>query len=398
MVIDGVRPLPAERLALSAALGRVLAAPLRARDDAPPFDASAMDGYAVRAADLAGSLELPLAGESRAGSASPPLAPGHAMRISTGAPLPEGADAVVIQEETERHGDRLRVRAAVLPGANVRRRGEDHREGAGLLEAGCRLGSGELGLVASQSVARIDVHRAPAVAILVNGDELRDPGDPILAGSIVDSNGPMLAAAVREAGGVPRLLPRAPDEAGAMLARVREGLDADLLLVVGGASVGDHDLARPALGAAGVEEKFAGVAMKPGKPLAFGIGPRGVPVFGLPGNPVGAWVAFTVFVAPAIRRLAGDASPFAPCIEVRLGRAARPPHGRTELARARLERGAGLPVAHLHPRQGSASLASLVASDALVLLGPADGPLEAGATARALDLRAPGTPAFPFPA
>jgi molybdopterin molybdotransferase len=401
-ILAAVRPLEVERADVSELSGRVLAEAIAATEDAPPFDASAMDGWAVRAADLAGASDgapvaLAARGESRAGGRWPePLGAGTAMRIFTGAPVPEGADAVVMQEVVERDGEGARFRAAPQGGANVRRRGEDHRAGEPLLPAGATLGAGEIALVASQGLASVAVRRAPRVAVLTTGDELRDPGEPARPGSIVDSNGPMVAAAVREAGASPRVLPRAADELAILTALVREGLRADVLVLCGGVSVGDHDLVHRALEEARVEAKFWKVAIKPGKPLTFGIAPGGTPVFGLPGNPVSAWVTFEVFVRPALRKMMGCSRPFRRAIDVALGGSYRHGRGRTELARARLSSDGSRAVAHLHPRQGSASIASIAGADALVVL-PADREaFSAGDVVRALVLGGPGSDEAPF--
>ena len=373
-------PRGRERVQLEAALGRVLAEASLARADQPPFSNSAMDGYAVRAADLAGASgqaprSLPLAGESKAGEGAPPsLAAGTTIRIFTGAPLPAGADAIVMQEDTERAGEAVSFHLAPAPGAHVRVQGEDLRAGSPMLEAGQRLGPGEIGLLASQGHAALSVWRRPRVAILSTGDELRDVSDPPRPGSIVNSNAYALAAQVREAGGEPWVLPIVPDRLEEVIAQVRVGLGADVLLTIGGVSVGDYDLVRQAFDAVGVEPQFWQIAMKPGKPLSFGLyGPaREQIVVGLPGNPVSAMVTFEVFVRPGLRAMQGDPRPYRRSQPVHLARAHRHGTGRTELARARLEVGPeGELVAHLHPRQGSGALTSVAGAEALVIL-PAD--------------------------
>jgi molybdopterin molybdotransferase len=400
-IMDAISPLGPERVELGAALGRVLFESLVAREDAPPFDASAMDGYAVRASDLGAASEaapvtLPVLGESRAGGPwPPPLARGSAARIFTGAPMPEGADAVVIQEHVEREGARARFRTAPAPGANVRTRGEECRAGDPLLPRGAILGPGEIALAASQGFAALVVHRAPSVAILTNGDELRDPDEPARPGSIVDSNAPAIAAAVREAGGVPLVLPRAPDRLDVLTARIREGLRADALVLCGGVSVGEHDRVHRALESAGVATRFWKVSIKPGKPLVFGLAGT-TPVFGLPGNPVSAWVTFEVFVRPALRRMQGDPRPFRHAVQARLAAAHRHAKGRTELARARLSWEGDHAIAHLHPLQGSGAIVSIANVDALVVL-PADRDhFEAGEQLYAIPLALPRAFASPF--
>ncbi len=368
------------RVMLTQAVGRVLAEDVVARRDLPPFDNSAMDGYAVRAAELTGAsaaapVTLPLRGESRAGGPlPPPLEPGAVMRIFTGAPLPAGADAVVMQEETERRGEAIAIRQAPTPRQHVRERAGDLSSGAVALRRGTRLGPGEVGLLASQGVAAVSVARAPRVALLSTGDELRDVSDPEEPGTIVNSNAYALAAQVVEAGGVPWIQPIAPDRLEPIVERLREGLRADVVLSIGGVSVGEYDLIHQALAAVGIEQRFWKVAMKPGKPLSFAChqGPSGgVPVIGLPGNPVSAMVTFEVFVRPGLRRMLGDPRPYRTTAEVALAHEHRRKPGRTELARATLEDdGTGL-SARLHPLQGSGSLPSMVGVEALLVL-PAD--------------------------
>lgn len=388
-------PLDAERAPLDRALGRFLAVALEAREDVPGFDNSAMDGYAVRAADLAGAtreapIALPLASESRAGGPLPsPLAPGTVARIFTGAPMPEGADAVVMQEDVERRGDAIAFFTEARLGKHVRRRAEVLAMGNALLPSSAAIGVGEIGVLASQGFAQVPVHRRPRVALLSTGDELREIGEPPRAGSLVDSNAHALAAAVREAGGEPVVLPRAPDDRGLLLEAVRAGLGAaDLLVTCGGVSVGEYDLLHETFRDAGVEEVFWKVRIKPGKPLRFGKSARGVPVVGLPGNPVSALLTFEVFVRPGLRRMLGDAQPFRDVIGVELAGPLSAPGARTELVRVRLEPRAGaLPLALPHRDQGSGNLTSLAGLDALVIVPEGSAPLAAGAVASALDLR-----------
>ena len=422
-------PLEAERVPLDRALGRSLACALEAREDVPGFDNSAMDGYAVSAADLAGAsregpVALPLASESRAGGPLPsPLVRGTAARIFTGAPMPEGADAVVMQEDVERRGDGIEERSGVTvgrhlppsagvgmpsrsgatdviaffaaprPGKHVRRRAEVLARGQALFDAGDAIGVGEIGVLASQGFAQVPVHRRPRVALLSTGDELREIGEPPRPGSLVDSNAHALAAAVREAGGVPLVLPRAPDDRGLLLDAVRAGLaGADVLVTCGGVSVGEYDLLHEVFREAGVEEVFWKVRIKPGKPLRFGLFGRGalrsVPVIGLPGNPVSALLIFEIFVRPGLRRMLGDRRPFRDVVGVELASPLSAPGARTELVRATLERREGrAPLALPKRDQGSGNLTSLVGLDALVIVPEGSAALAAGAPAVALDLR-----------
>jgi molybdopterin molybdotransferase len=372
-ILAAFEPIGVERVALLAGLGRFVSGDVIAREDAPPFDNSAMDGYAVRQAETAGATRerpvvLPVRGESRAGGPTPPaLAPGSAMRIFTGAPMPDGADAVVLQEDTTRDGDLVNVREAARPSLNVRKRGSDLRAGQRALVQHARVWPGELGVLASQDVASVSVFRRPRVAILSTGDELRDIGEPARAGSIVNSNAYALAAQVLEAGAEPWVLPPCRDVLDEATAAIRAGLTADVLVVCGGVSVGEYDVVRDALVAAGVALEFWKIKMKPGKPVAFARAGR-VPVLGLPGNPVSAWVTFELFVRPGLRKMLGDPRPERPRIRVQLADDIKRSPGRTEFARARLSRGPEGPVAQLSSRQGSGSLPSLVDVDALVVI------------------------------
>ncbi|ATB48495.1 gephyrin-like molybdotransferase Glp [Corallococcus macrosporus] len=303
-------PLPSEWLPLDDALGRVLAEDVTAQRTLPPWDNSAMDGYAVRSADLGGPLPVRLdVGETLYAGGTPqrPLVAGVCARIMTGAPLPEGADAVVMRERTRpavRGGaDQVDVLEAARPGQFVRPRGEDAREGQLLLARGTPLGIPELGLLWAQGRQAVPVARAPRVAILSTGDELCHADEPP-NGRIVDTNAPSLALAVRRAGGVPTLLGIARDTRDAVAAAL-SGLEGfDVVLTSAGVSVGERDYVKEVLAALGVEQHFWRVAIKPGKPLL--VGRRGATLFfGLPGNPTSSLVTFELFVRPALRRLLG---------------------------------------------------------------------------------------------
>lgn len=372
-ILGAFEPIGVERVALLAGLGRFLSGDVIAVSDAPPFDNSAMDGYAVRKVDTEGATRqapvvLPVHGESRAGGPTPePLAPGSAMRIFTGAPMPDGADAVVLQEDTTRDGDWVNIREAPRAAQNVRKQGSDLRAGQRALARNARLSPGELGVLASQDVASVSVFRRPRVAILSTGDELRDIGELARPGSIVNSNAYALAAQVLEAGGEPWVLPPCRDLLAEATAAIRAGLSADVLVVCGGVSVGEYDVVRDALVEAGVTLEFWKIKMKPGKPVAFARAGR-VPVIGLPGNPVSAWVTFELFVRPGLRKMLGDPRPERPRIRVQLADPLKRSAGRTEFARARLTLGSEGPVAQLSSRQGSGSLPSIVNVDALVII------------------------------
>ncbi len=370
-------PVGTERVGLLEALGRYAAEAVFARYALPSFDQSAMDGYAVRSADIVGAtatrpVELPCVGESRAGGDAPSeLGAASVMRIFTGAMLPAGADAVVLQEDTTREGALVRIRESVRMDANVRRGASDLAEGTLCVAKGSRLGSGEIGLLSSQDVARISVLKRPRVAILCTGDELRDIGEPARPGSIVSSNSYALAAQVLEAGAEPWVLPAVRDDRSLAASAIREALAADVIVISGGVSVGDYDVVRSALADVGIALAFWKIQMKPGKPVSFAKHGR-TPVLGLPGNPVSSWVTFELFVRPGLRKMLGDPTPFRRRAQVRLAGPITRSTGRVEFARARLAMAQdGSLVAHLAARQGSGSLPALLGVDALVVL-PAD--------------------------
>ena len=371
-IMRDVRPLPPLEVSLDAALGRCLADPIDSVYDSPSFDNSAMDGYAVHAADVASATDaqpvtLPIVGESKAGDGiPPPLARGHALRIFTGAPMPPDADAVVVQEDTTREGDQVSIRFASEVGRHVRARASDFPRGTRLLEARHIVDPGCIALLASQSLARVRVHRPPRVAILSTGDELRPVGSALDPGQIVNSNGPMLEALVRDAGGITSTA-HVPDELDAAVAAMRESVDEHhLVLTTGGVSVGDHDVVKAAMTGAGVETHFWKIAVKPGKPVVFGTAGDAY-VLGLPGNPASAFVTFTLFVRPLIRAMLGDPLPYPKVVRGTLATTVRHRPGRAEYLRARREGSTFL----LHPAQGSGELTALAWCDVLVEI-PAD--------------------------
>ncbi|MCS6797499.1 MAG: molybdopterin molybdotransferase MoeA [Myxococcota bacterium] len=376
-MMRGFAPLGPERVMLPVALGRFLANGIDARWDAPAFDDSAMDGWAVRAADLeAASAEAPVrlrvGATCRAGERQASHEPGTAARIFTGAPVPAGADAVVMQEHVQVDGEAVTFRAPIRPGVNVRPRGSDLRAGQRLLAPADRIGPGEIALLASQGIAVVDVVRRPVVAIVSTGDELVELGEPMRPAGVHASNGYALAALVEESGAIARCLPLARDDLGQIEQILRDAVCwADVVISSGGASVGEHDRIRGALERLGARLDFWKVAIKPGKPLIVAwLDKR--PLIGLPGNPVSAFVTFEIFVRPCLRRMLGDPAPFAERILVRLAEPHRHGTGRPEFARARIERlDDGSYRARLHPRQGSGAVVSLAGTDALVVL-PAD--------------------------
>ncbi len=376
-VLAAFTPLPAEQVALSEALGRVLASDVEARVTQPPVAVSAMDGYAVRAADVAAvPATLRCVGEAPAGdSFDGAVGAGEAVRIFTGGPVPAGADAIVIQEDTERDGDQVTVKETSQAGRYVRAAGLDFAAGDIGLRAGRRLTARDIGLAAAMNHPWLMVRRRPRVAILSTGDEIVMPGTPMGPNQIVSSNGLALAALVTACGGSPELLAIAPDSEDALRAAAASARGADLLITSGGASVGDHDLVQRALAATALGENalevgFWKVAMRPGKPLIFGhLGET--PLIGVPGNPVSSLVCGLLFVRPAIeamlglpRRDAGDATAL-------LGADLDGNDRRQDYLRATLSRnGDGILVATPFPVQDSSMLSRLTAADCLIIRPP----------------------------
>ena len=397
-VFAAFAPVGRGRRALLAALDHFAAEPVVAQAAAPPFDQSAMDGYALRADDTKGAspdapVTLPVRGESRAGGPPPPpLSPATAMRIYTGAVVPEAADAVQLQEQVRASAQTIELTEPVAPHANIRRRATDTRPGTQLLATGDRIGSGEIALLASQDIASVTVFQKPRVAILATGDELRDIGEPDQPGRIVNSNGYALAAQVLEAGAEPWVLPIARDLRGDVADALRTGLRADVLLISGGVSVGDYDVVRAALAEVGVTLAFWKVNIKPGKPLAFGTF-GAVPVLGLPGNPVSTWLSFELFARPGLRKMLGDPLPFRTRASVTMTRSIARRPGRTEIIRVRLSRRGGELLAEPLTQQGSGSLPSLARVDALALVPAEQATVGQGDRLEALVLRSGGAPA-----
>ncbi len=382
LVLARVRRLPDETVDLGDAAGRVTAAAVRAAADLPPFPSSAMDGFAVRAADAPGTLRV--VGRSAAGVPGPvELRAGEAVAIATGGVVPEGADAVVpVEVATE--GDGTVTVGAVRPGENVRPRGGDVPAGAVVVPAGLVLGAAQIGAAAAAGAASIVCSARPKVAILPTGSELRPPGAALARGEIYESNAPMLAALCRSAGAeAARFAPVADDEDGTRVA-LEEALDADVLVTSGGVSVGQKDLVRAALRQLGAEEVFWRVAVRPGKPLAFAVRGRTL-IFGLPGNPVSSLVSFELFVRPALRALQG-AEPGPAYLPGRIGAQARRNEARDDLVRAaaRVEPDG----VWLTPLAGQEShmIARAAAAEALVLVPRGSGLLEPGAEVRYLRL------------
>jgi molybdopterin molybdotransferase len=383
LVLDRVRPSGREIVALREADGRILAREAVSRVDVPGFDNSAMDGFAVRAGELAGAeqqapRELRVVDESRAGHpATAELGPGEAIAISTGAMVPAGADAVVRAEDTDRSGEVVAVTVGAGPGANIRRAGEDIRAGDLLLGPGSRLDAAGLGALAAGGIAAVECARRPRVAMLLTGDELVEPDRELGPGQIHDSNAYAVPPLATAAGAEIDFVEVIGDDRGTTTKAVERGLAGDALVVCGGVSVGEHDHVRPALEALAVEQVFWGVALRPGKPTYFGVAPGGTLVFGLPGNPVSAMVTFLLFVRPALLAMQG-ADPGAAAVRARLTTAYAKSPGRAEAIRVRLEAGAGGWEATPTGPQGSHVLTSMLGADGLAF-APADaGELPAG--------------------
>jgi molybdopterin molybdotransferase len=305
-ILQGIEQMPAERVPIAAARGRVLATPVQALITQPPFDASAMDGYAVRAADVERlPATLALIGQAAAGHPfDGTVGPGQAVRIFTGAPLPSGADAIVIQENVAADGNAVTVGEGMVDPGHIRPRGFDFREGDTVLPPGRRLGPRELALAAAMGHGTLQVRRRPLIAVLATGDELVEPGGSLGPGQIIASNHLGVAAMAELAGAETRFLGIARDTHESLAVHLARAGDADFIVTIGGASVGDHDLVGPALEARGMALDFWKIAMRPGKPLMFGrLG--ATRVLGLPGNPVSSLVCTRVFLIPAIRALLG---------------------------------------------------------------------------------------------
>ena len=383
-MLSRVEPLEHTVLPLGEAAGGVLAEDAKAAVDLPPFPSSAMDGFALRGEDTPGRLRV--AARIAAGSpATAALRAGEAMAIATGGVVPEGADAVVPIELVVESGNMVEVRDAVTPNAHIRPRGGDVRAGDVVVERGMRIGTAQLAALAAAGIDRVSVHRRPRVAVLATGTELRRPGEPLGPGQIYDSNGVLIESAVASAGGEGEQLPAVADDESAHRAALERGLAADVLVTSGGVSVGPHDLVRRILGELGVEEVFWGVAVKPGKPVTFGVRDRTL-VFGLPGNPVSSLVGCELFVRPALLALQGASTPGPVFREGRLAAAVERNAQRDELLRARtLPSEAGIvldPVAG----QDSHMIVRAAGADALVLAPRGEGTLAAGERVRYLSL------------
>jgi molybdopterin molybdotransferase len=387
LVLGRVRPLSGEAVSVWDAAGRVTSEPARALVDLPPFASSAMDGFAVRAADLPGTL--PVVGQIAAGRPAPhALRAGEAMAISTGGVVPDGADSVVPIEYVVQHDNSIDVAEPVSSGAHVRPRGGDVAAGEIVVDGAVRIGPVQLGALAAVGLAAVVCARRPRVAILATGSELARLGEELGAGQVYESNGLMLAAALAAVGADIELLPAVADDEPAHREALEHGLAADVLVTSGGVSVGPHDLVRQIEAELGVEEVFWRVAIKPGKPVSFGVR-GGTLVFGLPGNPVSSLVGCELFVKPAVRALQGSRDPLPHLEPGRLASSLRRNIARDEFvrARSRLDRAGAV----LEPLTGQEShmIVRAAAADALVHVPRGDGELDAGAAVSWLRLGEP---------
>lgn len=384
----GFAPLPAETVSVANALGRVLASDAISRVTQPPHDVSAMDGYAVRAEDVAkvpATLDI-VAHVPAGGSYDGEIQPGETARIFTGAPLPKGSDTIVIQEDTEASGDKVKINYSAAKGHYVRPAGLDFRTGDVGLEAGHRLTARDIGFAASMNLPWLNVRRRPRVAILATGDEVVMPGDPKGPNQIISSNGLSLAAFVTACGGEPINLGIAPDQRDTLAAMAEGAKGADLLITSGGASVGDHDLVRTGLVDSGLEVDFWKIAMRPGKPLIFGK-ISGTPMLGLPGNPVSSLVCAVLFVRTALDVLLGIRGDALALESATLGEDLPPNDHRQDYLRAKLGLDSqGRRVATAFGRQDSSMLATLARADCLIVRKPNDTALTKGTAVDILPL------------
>jgi molybdopterin molybdotransferase len=380
LILERAKRLDAERVPIERAAGRVLAEPAAAAVDLPPFPSSAMDGFALRAADAASApVTLPVVARVAAGSPAPrALAPGEAMAIATGGAVPDEADAVVPIELVEETNDGVTVREPVSEGANVRPRAGDTHEGDTVLEPGARLGPAQVAALAAAGLSEVRCAKRPRVGILVTGSELRQPGEPLGPGQIYESNGLLLATALQMAGAVPAQLGVVADDPGEHERAIERALlGFDMLVTSGGASVGVHDLVRETQAKLRVEEVFWGVAIKPGKPVAFGVR-RDHLVFNLPGNPVSVLVTFEVLVRPAVNALLGVPDPLPAYQHGVLGQSVRRNPHRDEFLRARTSHRNGQVVLEPFSGQESHMIVRAGHADALVAVEAGESELAAG--------------------
>lgn len=379
LILNHCRPLGPERISLSTACNRVLAEDMHAPWDLPRWDNSAMDGFALRHADLGAAASLPVEGYLAAGALpGAVLAPGTATKIMTGAPLPKGADTVVPMEEAHEEAGRVRFAKSPTPGAHVRRQAEDVRAGELVIPAGSLLRPAEIGMLASFGKIVVPVYRRARIAVLSTGDELVEPGEPLSEARIVNSNAYALAAALQEIGAEPILLGIARDTRESHLDLLRQGLEVDGLITSAGISTGDRDLVRDVLLELGAEEIFWKIDIKPGRPMAF-LRSGFRPIFCLPGNPVATLITFEELVKPAVLRLMGHRKVIQPFVQGILEEPVRKKPGRGQFLRVRLRVRDGRFLVSTSGDQQTGILRTLVRADGLVYLPPEAADLPAGA-------------------
>ena len=372
-----------EKVPIDQALGRVLCEDIIARRPNPPLDNSAMDGYALIASDIQSAtsespVELIISDEIAAGSlGSIDVKPGHASRIMTGAPIPSGADAVLMQEDTEKKGDRILVNDKADVGENIRLAGEDVESGEVVISKGCVIEPAHIGMMAVVGRSQVYVSQRPSVAIISTGDEIKDLDETPTGSCIYNSNGYMLAAQIRSAGGVPVYLGIAPDIEKDLLEKFETAIKCDIVVSSGGVSVGDYDLVKASLKKLGHEMAFWKVAMKPGKPLAFGE-ISGKPIFGLPGNPVSSFVSFEQFARPAIKKILGCSNLLAKTIQAKLTKTTTKKAGRLHFLSCRLGTENGETTVTPNDEQGSGILKSMVSADGLMVFPKDDSEMKEG--------------------
>ncbi len=390
-ILSGLNAVPAETVALAEAWGRVTAEPVIARLTQPPADVSAMDGYALRAADGPAGAALHVIGSAPAGHPfAGAVGAGETVRLFTGSVVPDGADAILLQEDATRDGETVRVNEAVRAGRHIRRAGQDFTAGDAVIPAGRRMTARDVGLAAAANHPWLAVRRRPRIGILATGDEIALPGEPIPPGGIVSSNSHALAALVRAGGGTPAVLPVARDDRAAIGAVADAVAGMDMLVTTGGASVGDHDLVIAALKERGLEVDFWRIAMRPGKPLIFGrLG--AMPMLGLPGNPVSALVCAVLFLLPALASLSGLPPEPPPVVHAVLEVPVQANDSRADHLRATLRRRPdGTLGVTPFPVQDSSMLRRLAQADGLVLRAPHAPALEAGAVVQVIRLNSLG--------
>ncbi|MSO97831.1 MAG: molybdopterin molybdenumtransferase MoeA [Rhodospirillaceae bacterium] len=370
-IVAALNPIGVEEIAVMDALGRVLAVDAVAKISHPSADVSAMDGYAVRAADASLGAALKVIGTAAAGHPwNGTLGPGQAVRIFTGAYVPEGADSIVIQEDTAASGDHVTINEAATKGRHIRPMGQDFKTGETILSAPRRLTFRDVGLLAAMNLPRLSVFKRPRIGVLSTGDEVVMPGDEVKHGQLVSANGPGLCAFIASQGATPMHLGIASDDATSLKTMAQAASDLDMLVTTGGVSVGDHDLIAKVLGENGLSVNFHKIAMRPGKPLLFG-SLKGKPFMGLPGNPVSAMVCAILFLGPALEKMQGLPGAAPATTKAKLGSALKANDKREDYLRGSLTRDAnGELTATPFPKQDSGMISSLARADCLVIRAP----------------------------